>query len=215
MPIRWRSYTLAWTLKKTSDRRVGLKRTQLIALKSAVHAAAWVPLLRLAVLGYRHELGANPIEFITHSTGIWTLSILMIALAITPLRRLTGWNALSRFRRMIGLYAFFYACLHLTTYLWLDQFFDWQAIIRDVYKRPFITAGFAGYVLLLILACTSTAATIRRLGGRRWQLLHRLVYLAGILGVVHFWWLVKKDITQPALYATVLALLLGYRAMKK
>jgi len=155
-------------------------------------------------------LGANPIEFITHSTGTWTLVFLLITLSVTPLRRLTGRNDLIRYRRMLGLFAFFYACLHFTTYIWLDQFFDWSAIVKDVIKRPFITVGFASFVLLIPLAATSTHAMQRRLK-RRWQQLHRLVYLIAIGGVAHYWWLVKKDITQPALYALALALLLGFR----
>jgi methionine sulfoxide reductase heme-binding subunit len=200
-----------WTSRKTSDRGSGSKKRSGIAIKTALHFAALIPVARLAYLGIHQALGANPIEFITHSTGTWTLVMLLITLSVTPMRRLTGWHILGRFRRMLGLYAFFYGCLHLLTYLWLDQFFDWPGIVRDVYKRPFITAGFAGFMLLLALALTSSAAAIRFLGGRRWQLLHRLIYVAAILGVVHFWWLVKKDITQPFIYASVLTLLLAYR----
>ncbi len=179
-------------------------------LKTALFVACLFPLARLLVLGMTHGLGANPIEFITRSTGTWTLVGLLLTLAITPLRRLTGMNWLLRLRRMLGLYAFFYACLHLTTYLWLDQFFDAAAILRDIAKRPFITVGFSAWLLLLPLAVTSTNAMMKRLG-RRWGLLHRAVYLIAPLAVVHYWWLVKKDVTQPALYATVLAVLLGYR----
>lgn len=157
-------------------------------------------------------LGANPIEFITRSTGTWTLVFLLITLSVTPLRRLTGRNELIRFRRMLGLFAFFYACLHFTTYIWLDQFFDLQAIVKDVFKRPFITLGFASFLLLIPLALTSTHAMQRRLK-RRWQQLHRLVYLIAIGGVVHYWWLVKKDITQPLIYALLLAVLLGFRVI--
>ena len=169
-----------------------------------------IPLARLGWLGMSDGLGANPIEFITRSTGTWTLVFLMITLSVTPLRRITGWNGLIRFRRMLGLFAFFYVCLHFTTYIWLDQFFDWAEIVKDVIKRPFITVGFVSFVLLIPLAVTSTNAMQRRLK-RRWQLLHRLVYLIAIGGVVHYWWLVKKDITQPVLYALVLAALLGFR----
>ena len=169
-----------------------------------------IPLARLGWLGMSDGLGANPIEFITRSTGTWTLVFLMITLSVTPLRRITGWNGLIRFRRMLGLFAFFYVCLHFTTYIWLDQFFDWTEIVKDVIKRPFITVGFVSFVLLIPLAVTSTNAMQRRLK-RRWQLLHRLVYLIAIGGVVHYWWLVKKDITQPVLYALVLAALLGFR----
>ena len=180
--------------------------------KVALFFVCLIPLGRLIWLAFNGGLGANPIEFVTRSTGTWTLVLLLITLSITPLRRLTGYKALIRVRRMLGLFAFFYVCLHFTTYIWLDQFFDLASILKDIKKRPFITVGFACFVLLIPLALTSTNAMMRRLG-RRWQQLHRLVYLIGIGGVVHYWWLVKKDITQPALYALVLALLLGYRLM--
>ena len=179
-------------------------------LKALTFLLCLIPLARLGWLGMSDGLGANPIEFITRSTGTWTLVFLMITLSVTPLRRITGWNGLIRFRRMLGLFAFFYVCLHFTTYIWLDQFFDWTEIVKDVIKRPFITVGFVSFVLLIPLAVTSTNAMQRRLK-RRWQLLHRLVYLIAIGGVVHYWWLVKKDITQPVLYALVLAALLGFR----
>ena len=179
-------------------------------LKASIFILCLFPLARLGWLGFSGGLGANPIEFITRSTGTWTLVFLLITLAITPLRRLTGQNSLIRLRRMLGLFAFFYVCLHFTTYIWLDQFFDWGGIVKDVIKRPFITVGFTCFVLLIPLAVTSTNAMQRRLK-RRWQMLHRLVYVIAIGGVVHYWWLVKKDITQPALYALMLALLLGFR----
>ena len=177
---------------------------------------AWVallcllPLLRLVWLGFSGELGANPIEFITRSTGTWTLVGLLVTLSVTPLRRLTGRADLVRYRRMLGLFAFFYACLHFVTYVWLDQFFDPAAIARDIVKRPFITVGFTAFVLLLPLAVTSTHAMMRRLG-RRWQQLHRLVYVIALLGVIHFLWLVKKDLTEPLIFGAVLALLLTLR----
>lgn len=179
-------------------------------LKALTFLLCLIPLARLGWLGLNDGLGANPIEFITRSTGTWTLVFLMITLSVTPLRRITGWNGLIRFRRMLGLFAFFYVCLHFTTYIWLDQFFDWAEIVKDVIKRPFITVGFACFVLLIPLAVTSTNAMQRRLK-RRWQQLHRLIYLIAIGGVVHYWWLVKKDVTQPAIYALVLAVLLGFR----
>lgn len=179
-------------------------------LKALTFLLCLIPLARLGWLGLNDGLGANPIEFITRSTGTWTLVFLMITLSVTPLRRITGWNGLIRFRRMLGLFAFFYVCLHFTTYIWLDQFFGWAEIVKDVIKRPFITIGFACFVLLIPLAVTSTNAMQRRLK-RRWQQLHRLIYLIAIGGVVHYWWLVKKDITQPAIYALVLAVLLGFR----
>lgn len=155
-------------------------------------------------------LGANPIEFITHSTGTWTLVGLLVTLSVTPLRRLTGRADLIRYRRMLGLFAFFYAMLHFMTYLWLDQFFDLAGIAKDIVKRPFITVGFAACALLIPLAATSTHAMMRRLG-RRWQQLHRLVYLIASLGVIHYLWLVKKDLTQPLIFGAVLVLLLAMR----
>ena len=164
------------------------------------------------MLGVADNLGANPVEFVTRSTGTWTLVMLCVTLTITPLRRITGWNALIRLRRMLGLFAFFYGCLHFTTYIWLDQFFDWLAIVADVIKRPFITAGFAAFLLMTPLAATSTNAMVRRLG-RRWSELHRLVYAVAMLGVLHFWWhkSAKNDLGEPLVYAAVVALLLGWR----
>ncbi|MDP2029361.1 MAG: protein-methionine-sulfoxide reductase heme-binding subunit MsrQ [Thiobacillus sp.] len=169
-----------------------------------------LPLLRLIVLGGSGGLGANPIEFITRSTGTWTLVGLLVTLSVTPLRRLSGRAELIRYRRMLGLFSFFYACLHFTTYIWLDQFFDPAAIAKDIVKRPFITIGFSAFVLLLPLAVTSTHAMMRRLG-RRWQQLHRLVYLIAVLGVIHYLWLVKKDMTEPLIYGGVLMVLLAVR----
>jgi sulfoxide reductase heme-binding subunit YedZ len=182
-------------------------------LKAVVFLACLIPALRLGWLALHHGLGANPIEYITRSTGWWLLSFLMLTLLVTPLRRLTGLNWLLRLRRMLGLYAFFYASLHFTTYIWLDQFFDWPGIVKDIAKRPFITVGFAAFVLLIPLAATSTNAMVKRLGAKRWQALHRLVYAIAILGVLHFWWLVKKDITEPLAFAGVLAVLLAARAV--
>jgi sulfoxide reductase heme-binding subunit YedZ len=169
-----------------------------------------LPLARLIFLGGSGGLGANPIEFITRSTGTWTLVGLLVTLSVTPLRRLTGRADLLRYRRMLGLFAFFYACLHFATYIWLDQFFDPAAIVKDIIKRPFITVGFSAFVLLIPLAVTSTHAMMRRLG-RRWQLLHRLVYLIALLGVIHYLWLVKKDLTEPLIYGTLLIVLLALR----
>lgn len=173
-------------------------------------AICLLPLARLFVLGFGDGLGANPIEFITHSTGTWTLVGLLVTLSVTPLRRLTGRADLIRYRRMLGLFAFFYAALHFMTYLWLDQFFDLAGIAKDIAKRPFVTVGFAAFVLLIPLAATSTRAMMRRLG-RRWQQLHRLVYLIALLGVIHYLWLVKKDLTQPLIFGAVLILLLAMR----
>jgi sulfoxide reductase heme-binding subunit YedZ len=181
--------------------------------KPVVFALCLVPLGWLLWKGVAGELGANPIEVITHSTGLWTLNFLLITLAITPLRKLSGLLWLIKFRRMLGLFAFFYASLHLVTYVWLDQFFDVHAMLKDVAHRPFITVGFTGLVLLVPLAVTSTRKMIQRLGGKRWQRLHRLIYVAAAAGVVHFWWLVKKDITQPFIYGCILAGLLAYRLL--
>jgi len=156
-------------------------------------------------------VGAEPVAFLQHSTGDWTLRFLLITLSVTPLRRLLNLPDLIRFRRMFGLFAFFYVCLHFLTYIGPDQAFDFAAMLKDVAKRPFITVGFAGLLLLVPLAITSTKAWIRRLGGKNWQLLHRLVYIAALCGVVHYYWLVKSDHRLPLLYASLLALLLLYR----
>ncbi len=178
--------------------------------KAWIALACLLPLLRLIGLGVSGGLGANPIEFITRSTGTWTLVGLLVTLSVTPLRRLTGRADLIRYRRMLGLFAFFYACLHFVTYVWLDQFFEPAAIAKDIVKRPFITVGFSAFMLLIPLAATSTQVMMRRLG-RRWQQLHRLVYPIALLGVIHYLWLVKKDMTEPLIYGAVLALLLAMR----
>jgi sulfoxide reductase heme-binding subunit YedZ len=179
-------------------------------VKPALFVVCLVPAAMLLWDAFMGGLGANPIEEITHRTGDWTLRLLLVTLAITPLRRLTGFIPLVRLRRMLGLFAFFYASLHFLTWLVLDQFFDWQSIVADVIKRPYITVGFTAFVLLIPLAATSTNAMMRRLG-RNWTRLHRLVYVIGILGVIHFWWLVKADILEPAIYAVILAVLLASR----
>lgn len=182
-------------------------------LKRGIFLVSLIPLLRLIGDGVLGQLGANPIEKIIRTTGYWTLTLLLVTLAVTPLRRLSGWSWPGRFRRMLGLFAFFYGCLHFLSYLVLDQFFDWPAIVKDIAKRPYITVGFAAYLLLFPLALTSTDAMIRRLGGKRWRVLHRLVYLIAVLGVAHFWWLVKKDISGPAIDAAILVVLLGFRLL--
>jgi len=179
-------------------------------IKWGIFALALVPFGALVVRAFTGGLGANPIEAITHSTGEWGLRLLLVTLAVTPLRKLTGWNRIVQFRRMLGLFAFFYACLHVTTYLFLDQFFDWRAMFEDVIERPYITAGLSAFVLLVPLAVTSTNRWMRRLG-RNWSRLHRLVYPAAIIAVIHFLWLVKADSLEPGIYAIVLALLLGAR----
>ena len=180
-------------------------------LKAGIFSACLIPLLVLTGQAVTHHLGANPIDEITDRTGIWTLRLLLITLAVTPTRRLTGWNRLIQLRRMLGLFAFFYGSLHFITYIWLDQFFIVEDIVADVMERPFITVGFTSFVLLIPLAVTSTTAMIKRLGGKWWQRLHRLVYAIAIGGVVHYLWLVKADIQQPLFYGGILAVLLVYR----
>jgi sulfoxide reductase heme-binding subunit YedZ len=170
-----------------------------------------IPLARLGWKALHGGLGANPIEVITHSTGDWTLILVLTSLTITPLRRITKQYWLIGVRRMIGLFAFFYGSLHFTTYIWLDKFFDLHEMFKDIAKRPFITVGFSAFVLLIPLALTSTAASIRWLGGKNWQRLHRLIYLTGILGVIHYIWLVKADLRKPLEYALALSILLLYR----
>lgn len=183
----------------------------LVRIKAVIFLAALIPLGRLLAGALLDDLGANPIEKITHTTGYWTLSFLLTTLSVTPLRRLLGWQWLARLRRMLGLFAFFYGSLHFLTYFVLDQFFDWPSIAKDIVKRPYITVGFTAYVLMIPLAATSSAGMIRSLGGRRWRLLHRLVYLVAVGGVVHYWWLVKKDTGNPLVFAVLLAVLLGFR----
>jgi len=171
-------------------------------------------LVPIGIVGWRAlhgDLTANPIEFITHATGDWALRFLIITLCITPLRKVLGLPELIRFRRMLGLFAFFYACLHFSTWLVLDKFFDMSEIWKDVLKRRFITVGFSAFLLLIPLAVTSTAGWIRRLGGKRWQALHRLIYLSATLAVIHYYWLVKSAIIRPLTYAAILAILLLFR----
>lgn len=182
------------------------------ALKGLVFVLCLVPLALLVADAVAGRLGANPIEAISHRTGDWTLRLLLLTLAVTPMRRLLGWNFLARWRRLLGLYAFFYASLHFLSYVGLDQFFAWHEIARDIQKRPFITVGFVAFVLLIPLAVTSTNAMMRRLG-RRWQQLHRLIYAIALLGVVHYWWLVKADVRAPLLYGAIVMVLLLYRLL--
>lgn len=184
--------------------------------KALVFFVCVIPIARLLYGAFTGDdsLGINPIEFIIRDLGTWGLTFILITLAITPIRKLTGWNRLIKFRRMIGLFAFFYICCHFTAYMWWDQYFDWQAIWKDIVKRPFITVGFIAFLGLIPLAATSTNKMIKRLGGKRWQSLHRLIYPIAILGVLHYWWLVKRDVTKPAIYAGILLLLLGFRLVK-
>jgi len=196
-------------------------------LKILIFVAALGPLAWLIRAGLTGNLSANPLSDITNETGVWTLRFVCVTLSITPLRRLTGWNALIRFRRMTGLFAFFYGTLHFLTYVIVDRFAGldfphgivaWTTVVNlaksvseDIYKRPFITVGFATWCTMLPLAVTSTAGWIRRLGGRRWSRLHRLVYATGVLGVLHYWWLVKADVRRPLTYGFVVAVLLASR----
>ena len=179
--------------------------------KAVVFLMCLMPLVSLIWRGLHNDLTANPIEFITRATGDWTLRLLLVTLAITPLRKMLGLPELIRFRRMLGLFAFFYGCLHFTTYIWLDKFFDLAEMWKDVSKRPYITVGFLGFTLLIPLAVTSTAGWIRRLGGRRWQLLHRAIYVSAMAGVIHYYWLVKSAVIRPLAYGAIVAALLLWR----
>lgn len=179
--------------------------------KLVVFVNAAIPVLLLLWDLYRNQVGANPLEFVTRTTGMLTLVFLMISLAITPLRKITGLNWLVKFRRQIGLFAFFYGFLHLTTYIWFDRLFNIRSTISDIAQRPFIAVGMLAFVLMVPLAITSTDKMVRRLGGKRWARLHKTVYVAGIAGVVHFWMLVKSDTRLPLTFAFILLLLLGHR----
>lgn len=170
-----------------------------------------IPLALLIQKALTGGLGANPVEFLQHSTGDWTLRFLIFTLAVTPLRKLLNVPDLIRFRRMLGLFAFFYVCLHFLTYIGPDQSFNFAGMLKDVVKRPFITVGFLAFLLLIPLAITSTAGWIRRLGGRRWQMLHRAIYISAILGVIHYYWLVKSDVRKPLFYGALVVILLAYR----
>lgn len=181
--------------------------------KAVVFVLAALPAVWLAVDAFRGNLTADPIEEITHRTGWWTITLLMVTLSVTPIRRFTGWNSLVKVRRMLGLYAFFYASLHLLAYVVLDLFFAFDILFEDVAKRPYITVGFTAFMMLVPLAVTSTAGWVKRLGSKRWQRLHQLVYVAAALGVLHFLWLVKADVRQPAIYGLVLVGLLGWRVV--
>jgi len=179
--------------------------------KVLVFVLCLAPAFWLGWRGWHEDLSANPIEFITRYTGDWTLRFLVVTLSVTPLRKLLGLPDLIKFRRMIGLYAFFYGVLHFTTYIWLDKFFDLREMLHDVVKRPFITAGFTAFVLMIPLAVTSTKGWIRRMGGKRWNVLHRLIYVSAVAGVIHYYWLVKSAITRPVFYGCLVALLLSIR----
>lgn len=185
---------------------------QLSAIKVALFLASLLPFANMAWLTVQGAL-TEPLEYITHQTGDWALYFLCITLAVTPLRRFTGWNWVIRLRRMLGLFCFFYALLHFTTFLWFDHFFDWSAMWKDVLKRPFITVGFIAFLMLVPLAATSTNGMVKRLGGKRWRWLHRLIYVIAPLAILHFWWMKagKNDFAEPILFGTIVAVLLGLR----
>ena len=179
--------------------------------KPVVFLLCMLPLATLGWQALHGELTANPIEFITHATGDWTLRFLVITLCVTPFRKILHLPELIRFRRMLGLFAFFYACLHFTTYIWLDKFFDLSEMWKDIAKRKYITVGFTAFLLLIPLAVTSTAGWIRRLGGKRWQMLHRLIYFSAALGVIHYYWQVKSAVIRPLTYGAIVVVLLLWR----
>lgn len=187
---------------------------QISLLKAGVFILALLPFTRLVLLGFLDKLSANPIEFITRSSGDWTLYLLCLTLAIMPLRKIAGWSWLSSLRRMLGLFTFFYASLHFITFIWFDHFFDLEAMWKDILKRPFITVGFTAFVLLLPLAVTSTNKIMKRLG-RRWKMLHRLIYPIAVLAILHFWWMRagKQNFAQPILFGSIIILLLASRVI--
>lgn len=193
-----------------------MTQTQVVkrVLKPVVFLACLAPFAYLVYGMLWGDLGANPVETITNETGIWTLRLLVVTIAITPVRWLTKWNPIITFRRMIGLFAFFYAFIHFSIYFVLDRSLMFDGLWEDIVKRPYITVGFTAFVLMIPLAITSTKGWIRRLGGARWNLLHRLVYASAVLGVLHYWWKVKLDVTDPMVYAVIVGVLLGWRVVR-
>lgn len=187
-----------------------ISKRQLFWIKTLLFLLALFPLARLFWLGFSGNLSANPVEFIERSTGTWALVCLLAALALTPIRLIWGINWQVQLRRMAGLFMFFYACLHFTTYVWLDHWFDWNEISQHIIKHPYVLVGFSAFVISIPLALTSNNAMMRRLGSR-WKQLHCMVYAIAVLGVLHFWWLVKKDLREPLVYAVILAVLLSVR----
>lgn len=197
------------------DLHDGLPMRTSLVFKPLVFLASLVPATYLAMAGYLDQLGANPIEKVLRESGFWTLSFLLLCLSVTPLRQFSGVSWIGQFRRMLGLFAFFYACLHMLTYIGLDQFFDWPQILKDVAKHPYVMVGLTGYLLLIPLALTSTSGMMKRMGGRRWKTLHQAVYFIAVLGVIHYWWLVKKDILKPSLFAAGLVALMTFRLIQR
>lgn len=191
-----------------------VKKQHIVFVKAFIWLLALLPIARLVWLGMHDDLSANPVEFVERSTGTWTLIILLITLSITPIRLLTGQVWQVQLRRMLGLWMFFYACLHITTYVWLDYSFLWADIVKDIIKHPYVIVGFSAFLLTIPLAVTSNSYMIKRLK-TNWKKLHQLVYVIAILAILHFWWLVKKDVTEPFYYAAALALLLGIRLYYK
>lgn len=189
-------------------------KSLILYIKLLVFLLSLIPLCRLIYLGFNDALGANPIEFVERSTGTWALVFLMLTLSVTPIRQWSGINSFIQFRRMLGLFMFFYACMHIISYLWLDHFFNLNEIFKDIIKHPYVLVGFTAFLLSIPLAITSTKAMMKRLGGR-WKLLHRLIYLIGLLAVLHFLWLVKKDLTEPLVYASIFFSLIALRFMYK
>lgn len=187
-----------------------MMKKQIFFIKIAIWMFAFLPLLRLIWLGIQDNLGANPVEFVERSTGTWALVFLLLSLGMTPIRLLTGQVWQIQLRRLLGLWMFAYACLHITTYVWLDYSFYWPDIVKDLIKHPYVIVGFSAFVLTIPLAVTSNQAMMKRLK-TNWKKLHQLVYVIALLAILHFWWLVKKDVTEPFYYAAVLACLLGIR----
>ena len=201
-------FNLFQALSKTPN------QAQMKWIKAAVFVITLIPLMRLFWLGFYDDLTANPVEFVERSTGYWTLFILFLTLSLTPIRLITGRVWPLQLKRMLGLFMFFYACLHIATYIWLDFSFDWQAIAKDITKHPYVLVGFTAFLLTIPLAVTSNKMMLRLLR-EQWKKLHQLIYVIAILGVLHFWWLVKKDIREPLLFAAILILLLGIRIFTK
>ena len=213
MAIRLLGLTRKWLAQIPLGRNSSLMKALLSSkwTKVAIFCLCLVPFGRLVWKAFHNGLGANPIEFVTHNTGDWILIFLVLTLAVTPARKLFRQPDLIRFRKMLGLFAFFYAFLHFGIWLGLDKFFDFSEILKDVAKRPFITVGFLGFGLLVPLAVTSTRGWIRRLGGKKWQGLHRMIYVIAVAGVIHYYWLVKSDIRKPVMYGALVFVLLAYR----